>query len=116
MKAYFNTTVKEIRQHTVVLATPEGELEIANDFVFAMTGYHPDFDFLTSHGIRLADADCKPVTNPDTLETTRPGVYVAGVIVAGMKTNEIFIENGRFHGVTIAQDIARKLGGATPGQ
>jgi len=107
--AYFNSQVVEIMPHAVRLATPEGEVTIKNDFVFAMTGYHPDFDFLAQHGITLDPETRKPHTNPDTFESQKAGIYLAGVIVAGVHTNEIFIENGRFHGKAIAADIARKL-------
>jgi len=75
----------------------------------AMTGYHPDFDFLRGLGIKLSEADKRPVVDPKTLESNVPGIYLAGVIVAGMRTSEIFIENGRFHGQLIAADLKRKL-------
>jgi thioredoxin reductase (NADPH) len=106
IKAYFRSTVKEIREHEVVIQTPEGEVAIKNDFVFAMTGYRPDFEFMAAHGIHLDPHTSKPITDPQTLESERPGVYLAGVIVAGTHTNEIFIENGRFHGKLIADAIA----------
>lgn len=109
IKGYFNTTIKEIREADVVLSTPEGEVVLKNDFVFAMTGYHPDFEFLAAHGIRLNPRDQRPYTNPETLESDRKGMYLAGVIVAGVHTNEIFIENGRFHGEKIAAAIAAAL-------
>ncbi len=83
-----------------------------NDFVFALTGYHPDYDFLRSMGIELSGEQCRPVCDPETLESNVPGIYVAGVIVAGSRTNEIFIENGRFHGQQIARDLKQKLGGS----
>jgi thioredoxin reductase (NADPH) len=108
VKAYFQSTVKEIRLHEVVLNTPQGEVTLKNDFVFAMTGYRPDFEFMATHGIHLDSQTSKPVTNPETLESERKGVYLAGVIVAGTHTNEIFIENGRFHGRVIAEAIAGK--------
>ncbi len=111
VKAYFNSTVKEIAPDHVVLNTPEGEVTLANDWVFALTGYHPDFEFICSLGCRLrGDDDKKPVVNPKTLESSVPGIYLAGVIVAGMRTSEIFIENGRFHGQAIAADLKDKLG------
>ena len=93
----------------MVLNTPEGQVTIKNDFVFALVGYHPDLEFLASLGIRLEPVSQRPRTNPDTLESDRPGIYLAGVIVAGMHTNEIFIENGRFHGKNIAEAIAESL-------
>jgi thioredoxin reductase (NADPH) len=105
IKALFRTQVVEITPDTVVLETPEGPLTIKNDFVFAMTGYHPDFDFLEGLGVRFEGADRLPVCNPETLESNVPGIYLAGVIVAGTRTNEIFIENGRFHGLQIAKAL-----------
>ena len=111
IKAFFNTCVQEIAADSVLLRTPDGDRRIKNDFVIAMTGYRPDFDFLTSVGIKLSEPDCRPVVNLETLESNVPGVYLAGVIVAGMKTGEIFIENGRFHGRQIAADLKRKLAG-----
>ncbi len=109
VKAYFHSTVKEIRSHEVLLETPEGEVTVKNDFVFAMTGYRPDFEFMAEHGIHLDPATSKPITDPQTLESEREGVYLAGVIVAGTHTNEIFIENGRFHGKVIAESIQKSF-------
>ncbi len=88
----------------------EGEKIIKNDFVFAMIGYRPDTDFLEKHGIRFDPEAKRPYTDPETLESDRKGMYLAGVLVAGMHTNEIFIENGRFHG-KIAEAIAKELKG-----
>jgi thioredoxin reductase (NADPH) len=84
---------------------------LRNDFVFALTGYHPDFDFLRAIGVQFSTNgdEMRPVCNPETLESNVPGVYLAGVIVAGSKTSEIFIENGRFHGQQIAADLSRKI-------
>jgi thioredoxin reductase (NADPH) len=110
--AHFNTAVVEIVADSVLLETPEGPRRIKNDFVFAMTGYHPDYDFLRSMGMELSPNQCRPICDPKTLECNVPGIYVAGVIVAGSRTNEIFIENGRFHGRQIAEDLRAKLGGA----
>jgi bacillithiol disulfide reductase len=110
IKAYFNSTVKEITADDVTLETPDGEVTLKNDFVFALTGYHPDYEFLRSMGIELSSDQCRPVCDPVTLESNVQGIYVAGVIVAGSRTNEIFIENGRFHGQQIATDLKKKLG------
>ncbi|HEY4010610.1 MAG TPA: YpdA family putative bacillithiol disulfide reductase [Acidobacteriaceae bacterium] len=109
--AYFNTTVSEIAEDCVTLQTPEGARTLPNQFVFALTGYHPDFAFIESLGVKLdaKNARC-PVCDRRTLESNVPGIYLAGVIVAGERTNEIFIENGRFHGALIAKDLAGKLG------
>jgi thioredoxin reductase (NADPH) len=109
IKAYFHSRVVEIRPDFLVLGTPQGEVLLKNDFVFALTGYSPDLEFLNSIGVTLDPATQKPRTDPATLESERSGVYLAGVIVAGMHTNEIFIENGRFHGKLIADAIAAKL-------
>ena len=109
IKAFFSTRVVEITPDTVLLQTPEGPKTIANDFVFAMTGYHPDFEFLERLGVQFEGADKLPVCDPVTLESNVPGIYLAGVIVAGSRTNEIFIENGRFHGRQIAKALASKL-------
>jgi thioredoxin reductase (NADPH) len=111
--AYFNSTVLEIEPDYVTLDTPDGTVRLKNDFVFAMTGYHPDYDFLRSMGIELSADQCRPVCDPITLESNVPGIYVAGVIVAGSRTNEIFIENGRFHGQQIAADLRQKLASGT---
>jgi len=113
IKAYFSSSVREIGPDYVVLHTPEGAVRLKNEFVFALTGYHPDYDFLRSMGIELSSDQCRPVCDPITLESNVPGIYVAGVIVAGSRTNEIFIENGRFHGQQIAKDLKEKLGAST---
>ncbi|HUA98044.1 MAG TPA: YpdA family putative bacillithiol disulfide reductase [Terracidiphilus sp.] len=107
--AYFRTRVLEIAPDTVLLQTPWGRETLKNDFVFALTGYHPDFDFLEGLGVRFEGDDRLPRCDPETLESNVPGVYLAGVIVAGSRTNEIFIENGRFHGRQIAAALAAKL-------
>ena len=108
IKAYFQSSVVEIAPDSVVIETPAGRVRLKNDFVFAMTGYHLDFDFLEGMGIRFEGEDRLPVCDPKTLESNVPGIYLAGVIVAGRRTNEIFIENGRFHGVQIARALADK--------
>jgi thioredoxin reductase (NADPH) len=109
IEAYFSSSVQEIGVDYVVIITPRGPKRLKNDFVLALIGYHPDYDFLRSMGIELSDEQCRPVCDPVSLESNVPGIYVAGVIVAGSRTNEIFIENGRFHGKQIADDLKRKL-------
>jgi thioredoxin reductase (NADPH) len=113
IKAYFSSTVQRIGLDDVTLNTPQGARTLANQQVFALTGYRPDFTFIESLGIVLDanNARC-PMCNRETLESNVAGIYVAGVVVAGERTNEIFIENGRFHGAVIAADLARKLKGA----
>jgi thioredoxin reductase (NADPH) len=108
VRMYWYSTVTEILPDRVLLSTPEGDVSIENDFVFALTGYSPDWAFLEPAGVKLDPATQRPRVNPDTFESERPGVYLAGVIVAGMHTSEIFIENGRFHGKAIAEAIASR--------
>ncbi|SNS22656.1 thioredoxin reductase (NADPH) [Granulicella rosea] len=110
IKAYFNSTVENISEDEVTLATPQGEVTLENHFVFALTGYHPDFAFIEKLGVILdAENDRCPICDPATHESNVPGIYLAGVIVAGERTNEIFIENGRFHGKLIADSLRSKL-------
>lgn len=109
VKAYFNSRVEAIEPEEVLIETTDGPLRLKNDFVFALVGYHPDYDFLRAMGIELSTDQCRPVCDPLTLESNVPGIYVAGVIVAGSRTNEIFIENGRFHGKQIAEDLKQRL-------
>ena len=111
IQAFLQSRVTRIEVDAIHLDTPQGPVTIPNDFVLAMTGYQPDLKFLASLGILLDGQTRKPRTNPDTLESDRTGIYLAGGIVAGMHTSEIFIENGRFHGITIAADIKSKLTG-----
>jgi len=111
IRSYFHSRVVEIQADCLRIDTAEGEIALKNDFVFALIGYQPDLQFLNSTGITLEAETLRPRTNPGTLESERSGIYLAGVIVAGMHTNEIFIENGRFHGQLIAQSIASKLFG-----
>jgi thioredoxin reductase (NADPH) len=101
--AYFESYVTEI-------STPAGTITIANQYVFALTGYRPDFEFLEALGVRFTGPDRRPECHPETFESNVPGLYLAGVIVAGERTNEIFIENGRFHGRQIAAALKAKLG------
>jgi thioredoxin reductase (NADPH) len=109
--AHFRTEVSEITEDAVTLLTPGGPKVIPNQFVFALTGYHPDFEFIQSMGVRLDEDNARcPVCDPGTLESNVAGIYLAGVVVAGERTNEIFIENGRFHGDLIAKDLAGKMG------
>jgi thioredoxin reductase (NADPH) len=107
--AHFSSSVTRIDPDTVTLATPQGELVLANDAVLAMTGYRPDFEFLSSLGVQIEGEFRCPVCDRRTLESNIPGIYLAGVIIAGDRTNEIFIENGRFHGRQIAEDLKQKL-------
>lgn len=105
--AYFGTTIEEIRGSSIALRTPDGPVDIDNDWVLAMTGYHPDYDFLEALDIEIAsDAYRTPVVDPATFETSRAGVYLAGTVCGGYQTGRWFIENGRHHARQIVQHIA----------
>ncbi|MFC4096370.1 YpdA family putative bacillithiol disulfide reductase [Euzebyella saccharophila] len=109
IKAYYDTTVKEIKEHSLVLNTPEGDKEIENDFVLALTGYKPNFKFLEAVGIELTNDEKKlPKYNPDTMETNIGGLYLAGVICGGMETHKWFIENSRVHAQMIVSSILKE--------
>ncbi len=101
-----NTTVKEFKKDVVVVKTPQGERHIPAKQVFALTGYHPDYRFIESLGVELDPVTRKPKLNLETLESNVPGIHLAGVVVGGRETGEIFIENGRFHGKQIAAALA----------
>jgi len=108
IKAYFNSNLKEIRETEADIETPEGTVTIPNDFVMAMTGYKPNFDFLARLGIHLTKDKFIPEYNPDTMETNLPGMYLAGVVVGGLDTHLWFIENSRVHAEMIIADIVAK--------
>jgi thioredoxin reductase (NADPH) len=105
----FNANIMEITDNQVIYTKDGGEKAISNDFVFAMTGYHPDHQFLINMGVKIDEESGRPFFNPDTMETNVEGIYIAGVIAAGNNANEIFIENGRFHGGDIARSIIEKM-------
>ncbi|MED1622401.1 YpdA family putative bacillithiol disulfide reductase [Bacillus pseudomycoides] len=104
----FHAHVKEITEHTLTY-TSNGELfTIQNDFVFAMTGYHPDHSFLTKMGVEIDKETGRPIFTEETMETNVENIFIAGVIAAGNNANEIFIENGRFHGGAITQTVVSR--------
>ncbi|BCB04558.1 YpdA family putative bacillithiol disulfide reductase [Bacillus sp. KH172YL63] len=111
VKMEFNACVEEIKADSVIYNVDGKKQEIKNDFVFAMTGYHPDHSFLTKMGINIDEETGRPAFHPETMETNVEGVYIAGVIAAGNNANEIFIENGRLHGGLIADSIVNKMNG-----
>lgn len=109
IKAFFNSELTEVRENEVDIQTPDGLITIPNDFVLAMTGYHPHFGLMKKLGIELTkDKNRLPVFNDKTLETNRKGLYVAGVVCGGMDTGRLFIENTRIHAAQIAEDILGK--------
>jgi thioredoxin reductase (NADPH) len=110
IRALLGSEVKEIAEDWICVQTAKGEtLRLENDFVFALTGYHPDVDLLRSAGVEVDPNSYRPASDPKTLESNVPGLYLAGVVISGRDTNEIFIENGRFHGKQIIADIKKKL-------
>lgn len=107
IEAYFSSIVEEIKQEAIAIRTADGLREIENDWVLAMTGYHPDYTFLDELGIDIADdAFRTPVFDEVTFETSRAGMYMAGTVCGGYQTNRWFIENGRFHARQIMTHIA----------
>jgi thioredoxin reductase (NADPH) len=108
IKAYFNSNLKAIREHEADIETPDGLITIPNDFVMAMTGYRPNFEFLKKLGITLTEDKFIPHYNPETMETNLPGLYLAGVVCGGLDTHLWFIENSRVHADMIITDIVRK--------
>ena len=110
IKAFYNSTLSAIREHEVDIATPDGIITIANDWVLAMTGYQPNLSFLRMLGIELSpDEVCKPTYSEETFETNVEGIYLAGVICGGMNTHRLFIENSRVHAEQIVKDIKEKI-------
>lgn len=107
--ALFNTTVREIRPEMLLLDTPDGERALPNDWVLALTGYLPNYPFLKALGIEFEGPARKPVHDAETMETNRPGVYLAGTVCGGMNTSEWFIENGRVHAKKAVAHIVSDL-------
>jgi thioredoxin reductase (NADPH) len=108
--AHFRTTVSAITENSVTLNGPDGEFTIENDFVLAMTGYRPNYELLSKLGLDIPEDEGRiPTHNEETLETSLPNVYTAGVICAGMKTSTLFIENTRDHGDLIVEQIAKRV-------
>jgi len=111
VKAFFNSKITEIREEEVDLETPIGKLTLKNDFVFAMTGYHPDFSFMKKNGIKLLGSEetLQPEFDPHTFETNRKGIFVAGVVCGGMDTGKWFIENSISHSKIIFDCLDSRL-------
>jgi thioredoxin reductase (NADPH) len=105
IQALFSTRIKEIVRDGIVVENDAGVQELKARQVFALTGYHPDYDFIESLGVRLDSESRRPCINLKTLESNVPGIYLAGVVIAGKNTGEIFIENGRFHGKQIVDAL-----------
>jgi thioredoxin reductase (NADPH) len=109
IKAYFNSTVKEIHEQSIDIETPEGPVTIENDWVIAMTGYQPNLEFLKKMGINLSDDEVKkPVYDETSYETNVKNVFIAGVVCGGMNTHRLFIENSREHAEKIIRTIKQR--------
>lgn len=109
IKAYFNSNLTNITDQTITINSPEGEVELKNDFVLAMTGYQPNFDFLEEIGVEIGTDPFKtPVYDSETMESNISGIYLAGVICGGLKTNIWFIENSIVHAEQIINHITKK--------
>ena len=110
IKAFYNSTVKEIKEDAIIINTPDGSVTLENDFVLALTGYMPNFEFLERLGIRLSSDEKRlPEYNPETMETNVDGLFLAGVICGGMETHKWFIENSRIHAKIIVKAILDKM-------
>ena len=108
IKSFFDSNITKITENSICINTPEGEKTIENDFVLAMTGYQPDFSFLKKIGIEIGEDEYKtPIHDSETMETNVSGVYLAGVICGGLKTNKWFIENSRDHATQIISAILK---------
>jgi thioredoxin reductase (NADPH) len=109
VKAYFNSQIEDITEDQVRFKTPEGNRTIDNDFVLAMTGYKPNFDLLESLGVKFHEDEYRtPIYDSQTMQSTAKGVYLAGVVCGGLKTNKWFIENSREHASIIIDDLLNK--------
>lgn len=110
IKAYYNSEVKEITPSEIIIKTADGEVTLQNDFVLALTGYMPNFEFLEKLGIDLSEDEKRlPSYNPETMETNVPGLFLAGVICGGMETHKWFIENSRIHAPIIMNAIKQMM-------
>ena len=108
--AYFNSEIKEIRSNEILISTSNGEKTLPNDYVIALTGYRPNFEFLVNAGVTFSEDDKYiPTYNADTMASNVEGLYLAGVICGGMETHKWFIENSRIHAKIIAEAIEDNL-------
>ena len=109
IKAFYESEILEIKENTILIKTPTGVEKINNDFVLAMTGYLPNYELLKKLGVKINDDEFKtPLYNEETMETNINGVFLAGVICGGLKTNKWFIENSRDHSQKILSTIIKR--------
>ena len=108
IKAYFNSKITKITDKSIEVKTKNKKIQLKNDFVLAMTGYQPNFNFLKKIGIKIrTDKNNTPLHDKKTMETNISGLYLAGVICGGLKTNKWFIENSREHSINIINHIIK---------
>jgi thioredoxin reductase (NADPH) len=107
IEAHFGSNVTTITDQAITVTTPSGILELENHVVLALTGYHPDYSFLKDMGVSIQDDAVEtPSYDPNTFESNRAGLYLAGTICGGRHTSRWFIENGRYHAEVIAEQIS----------
>lgn len=107
INALYNSELTKITNDFVEIKTPKGIQKISNDYVVALTGYLPDFEFLKQCGIKYSNDDKHiPIYNEDTMESNIKGLYLAGVICGGTETHKWFIENSRIHAIQITNHIS----------
>ena len=108
IKAYFNSEIAEIREKSITINTESKKIEIQNDFVLAMTGYQPNYNLLENLNVKILDDEFRtPSYDEETMRTNIKGVFLAGVICGGLKTNKWFIENSRDHSEKIIAEIIK---------
>ncbi len=108
IQAFFRSHIHRIFPDAVEITTPQGRQRLAAHWVLALIGYRPDYSFLEKVGVKWEGPDWVPSHNPHTLESNVPGIYLAGSILGGLRTNQLFIENTRHHGELIIADIVRR--------
>jgi len=109
IKAFFNSNILEIKNDSVIINTPQGNIEYPNDFVLAMTGYQPNYKLLENFGLKFSNDEHRiPIQNEETHESNLPNVYLAGVVKSGKKTSTLFIENSREHAKEIIQHFLKQ--------
>ena len=108
INVFYESIITEIKDKSIIINNIEGSIEVDNDFVLAMTGYQPNYEILENLGVEILKDEFKtPFFNEETMETNVEGVFLAGVICGGLKTNKWFIENSRDHSEKIISQITK---------
>jgi len=111
--ARWDSRVVRIELDSVTITSSQGEESLPADLVYVMTGFAPNTDLLRDVGVPIDAQTGIPSHDPETLETTIPNLFIAGVVIAGYDANKVFIENGRYHGDKI---VARLTGARAPSE